>query len=293
LIVQALSNGSKSCADPLRTCLSCATPGMSFAGSACSLPEYVYDVRFAVSQYRLFSNRILYELQHPVYGQDPCGNALPPVSQRTCRDPFSRFCATIMSPILHVHQWSLGDSAFEHVHACVSGMKFQLTFGVHEQLSARVLSLNASVAQRHGSDHLCYVAIQMLEGALQFTAPVEGGVDVTGDSAPGRMSRDHCLHCACRSRCQSGTDARGASVRHSVSDVVERRSDTVNAHPMLWMLGSGSVFHEHQTCIGLYLTACLVQFPGTTPQVALDIDLKTAIAWSFLGPLGPFISVVP
>ena len=32
---------------------------MSFAGSACSLPGYMHDVRFVgVSQYRLFSNRI-------------------------------------------------------------------------------------------------------------------------------------------------------------------------------------------------------------------------------------------
>lgn len=177
-----------------------------------------------------------------------------------------------MSSILRVRQWSLGSAAFEHVQAYVSGTKFQLMFGVHEQLSARALSLNASVAQRHGSDHLCYVAIQMPEGALEFTAPVEGAVDVTGNSAPGTMSRDHCLHCAFGSRCQSGTGTRGASTRHSLSDVAEERSDTVDANPKLWVLVSGSVFHEHQTCIGLYLTACLVHVPGATPHVAFGID---------------------
>lgn len=178
-----------------------------------------------------------------------------------------------MDSILRVHQCFLGSAAFEHVQACVSGTKFQLTFGVHEQqLSARALNLNASVAKRQGSDLLCHVANQMPEGALQFTAPVEGGVDVTGDSAPGTMCREHCLHCAFDSRCQSGTGARGASIRHSVSDVAGEHSDTVDANPKLWVLGPGSIFHEHQTCIGLYLTACLVQFSGATPHVALDID---------------------
>ena len=61
LTVQALSNGSRSCDDSLQTCLSCATSGTSFAGSACSLPGYMHDVRFVgVSQHRLFSNRILW-----------------------------------------------------------------------------------------------------------------------------------------------------------------------------------------------------------------------------------------
>lgn len=54
LTVQALSNGSRSCDDPLQTCLSCAISGTSFAGSACSLPGYMHDVRFVgVSQHRL------------------------------------------------------------------------------------------------------------------------------------------------------------------------------------------------------------------------------------------------
>lgn len=50
------------------------------------------------------------------------------------------------------------------------GRGFQLTFGVHEELSACALRLNGRVAQRHGSDHLCPVATQMPEGALEFAA---------------------------------------------------------------------------------------------------------------------------
>lgn len=191
----------------------------------------------------------------------------------------SDFCATTAKSILRVQQWSLGDPASEHVQDHVSGTKFRLTFGVHEELSARALSLNASVTQRHGSNLLCHIAASMSEEAPQFTALVERGVDVTGDSAPGTMSRDLCLHCAFESRCQSGTGARGASIRHSVSDVAERRSDAVEANPRLWVLGSGSIFHEHQTCIGLYLTTCLVHFPGaTSPHAALDIVLTNAVA---------------
>jgi hypothetical protein len=199
----------------------------------------------------------------------------------------------MMCPILRMHQCFFGSAAIEHVQAYVPGIKFQLTFGVHEQLSARALNLNASVARRHGSDRLCHVAVQMSEGALQFTAPVGGGVDVTGDSAPGRMSREHCLHCAFDSRCQSGTGARGASIRHSVSDVAEEHSDTVDANPELWVLGPGNIFHEHQTCIGLYLTACLVQFSGATPHVALDIDPTIGVAWYLSGPSDSSISIVP
>jgi len=107
---------------------------------------------------------------------------------------------------------------------------------------------------------------------VRRTATVEGGVDVTGDSAPGSISRDHCLHCAFRSRCQSGTGARGASIRSPVSDAVEERTDTdhaVDANPRLWVLVSGSIFHEHQACIGLHLTTCPVHFPGATPLLHL------------------------
>jgi hypothetical protein len=107
------------------------------------------------------------------------------------------------------------------------------------------------------------------------------------------MCREHCLHCAFKSRCQSGTGARGASIRQSVSDVAEGRSDTVDADPKLWVLGSGSVFHEHQTCIGLYLKTCLVRYPGGTPHVALDIGSTTGVAWYLSGPSDYFISIVP
>jgi len=50
------------------------------------------------------------------------------------------------------------------------GRKFRLTSGVHEEPSACALRLNGSVAQHHGSNHLCHVATQMPEEVLQFAA---------------------------------------------------------------------------------------------------------------------------
>lgn len=107
---------------------------------------------------------------------------------------------------------------------------------------------------------------------IRCTATIDGRVVATGDSAPGSIYRDHCLHCAFRSRCQSGTGARGASIRSPVSDVAEERTRTdhaLDANPRFWVLVSGSNFDEHQTCIGLHLTTCLVQFPGATPPLHL------------------------
>jgi hypothetical protein len=74
--------------------------------------------------------------------------------------------------MLRMHQWFFRSATLEQVQVCVSGTKSQLTFDVHEELSARALNLNVSVAQRHGSDHLCHVAVQMPEEALQFPARV-------------------------------------------------------------------------------------------------------------------------
>ena len=148
--------------------------------------------------------------QCPVYGQGPCKNALPTLSQRTCKDSIFQSRVTMASPILLVQKLSLGSSASEHVQICMSGMRFQLTFGVHEELSACALGLNGSVARHHGPTHPCHTATQMLEDVLEVATLVE---DVTGNSAPGTMFRNDCLHCAFRSRCQSGTGARGASIR--------------------------------------------------------------------------------
>jgi hypothetical protein len=108
----------------------------------------------------------------------------------------------------------------------------------------------------------------MLEDVLEVATLVE---DVTGNSAPGSVFRNDCLHRAFRSRCQSGTGVRGASIRPPVSDVAEERSNTIDANPRLWLLVSGNSSHEHQTCIGLHLTTCLRAFAGSHSPVALEV----------------------
>jgi hypothetical protein len=77
-------------------------------------------------------------------------------------------------------------------------------------------------------------------------------VDVNGELVPGSVSRDRCLHCAFKSRCQSGT---GASIRASVP-VMWPGSPSICISPKIWLTLLGYTFREHQTCIGLHSTTC-------------------------------------
>ena len=159
MIAQALSNGPKSCADPLQTCLSCATPGMSFAGAACSLPDYVRDVRFVgVSQHRLFSNRIRFIFTKPSVWPRPLRRrTYDIVVEDVLRINFPTPCNHDEFDIAHASIVFFGNSTSKQIQVCLIGSRFQLTFGVHEEPSACALR-DGNVAQRHGSTYLCHVA---------------------------------------------------------------------------------------------------------------------------------------
>lgn len=67
----------------------------------------------------------------------------------------------------------------------------------------------------------------------------------------------------------------------------KKRSGSVDANPRLWVMVSGSIFHEHQACIGLHDASHDVSraFPGSHSPVAPDMELTIAVAWYFLGSL--------
>ena len=98
----------------------------------------------------------------PVYGRDPCGNAVMTLLQRTCRTYFPDsmqpqrvpYCACINV---------LSGFCIQTGSSLLVGRRLQLTSGVNVEPPACALRLNGSVAQRHGSNHLCHVATQMPE----------------------------------------------------------------------------------------------------------------------------------